>query len=26
VFDGSFQGFRCPQKGCAATVRWHNKP
>jgi transcription elongation factor Elf1 len=25
IFDGSFQGFRCPQKSCAATVPWDNK-
>ena len=25
IFDGSLQGFRCPQKNCGATVRWGNK-
>jgi transcription elongation factor Elf1 len=25
MFDDSFQGFRCPQKSCAATVPWKNK-
>jgi predicted RNA-binding Zn-ribbon protein involved in translation (DUF1610 family) len=25
VFDGSFQGFRCPQKGCGEIVPWETK-
>lgn len=25
MFDGSLQGFRCPQKNCAAIVPWDNK-
>ena len=25
VFDGSFSGFRCPQKDCGATVPWEEK-
>ncbi len=25
VFDGSFQGFRCPQKNCGAIVPWEKK-
>ena len=25
VFDGSLQGFRCPQKNCAAIVTWEKK-
>ncbi|HYM09640.1 MAG TPA: hypothetical protein VEU62_02845 [Bryobacterales bacterium] len=25
LFDGSFKGFRCPQKGCGATVPWEQK-
>lgn len=24
-FDGSFKGFRCPQKGCGAIVPWEEK-
>jgi len=26
IFDGSLQGFRCPQKNCGATVAWEKKP
>ncbi len=26
VFDGSLQGFRCPEKKCGATVRWEKQP
>ena len=22
IFDGGLQGFRCPEKGCGATVAW----
>ena|SRR5450432_2186206 len=25
LFDGSLQGFRCPEKKCAATVVWEEK-
>jgi hypothetical protein len=25
VFDGSLQGFRCPQKNCGAIVAWEKK-
>ncbi len=25
MFDGSLQGFRCPQKTCAAIVPWENE-
>lgn len=25
IFDGSLQGFRCPSKGCGATVPWERK-
>ena len=25
IFDGSFQGFRCPQKDCDAVVPWEEK-
>jgi predicted RNA-binding Zn-ribbon protein involved in translation (DUF1610 family) len=25
VFDGSLQGFRCPEKRCGATVPWEEK-
>ena len=25
MFDGSLQGFRCPQKNCGAIVPWDNK-
>lgn len=24
-FDGSFKGFRCPQKGCGEIVPWEGK-
>jgi DNA-directed RNA polymerase subunit RPC12/RpoP len=24
-FDGSFQGFQCPSKGCGTTVSWEKK-
>jgi|GEM_PF-955859 len=24
-FDGSFKGFRCPQKGCDAIVSWEER-
>jgi predicted RNA-binding Zn-ribbon protein involved in translation (DUF1610 family) len=24
-FDGSFKGFRCPQKGCEAIVPWEER-
>jgi|SRR5690348_5135472 len=24
-FDGSFKGFRCPQKGCEAIVPWEEE-
>jgi predicted RNA-binding Zn-ribbon protein involved in translation (DUF1610 family) len=26
IFDGSLQGFRCPEKKCGATVAWEKKP
>jgi transcription elongation factor Elf1 len=26
LFDGSLQGFRCPEKKCGATVAWEKKP
>jgi hypothetical protein len=25
LFDGSLQGFRCPEKRCGATVAWEEK-
>ena len=25
MFDGSLQGFRCPEKKCGATVEWGKK-
>jgi hypothetical protein len=25
LFDGSLQGFRCPEKKCGATVPWEEK-
>jgi ssDNA-binding Zn-finger/Zn-ribbon topoisomerase 1 len=25
IFDGSLQGFRCPQKNCGATVEWEKQ-
>ncbi len=25
MFDGSLQGFRCPEKKCGATVAWEKK-
>ena len=25
IFDGSLQGFRCPQDNCGATVAWEEK-
>jgi transcription elongation factor Elf1 len=25
MFDGSLQGFRCPEKKCGATVPWEKK-
>jgi len=25
LFDGSLQGFRCPEKKCGATVAWEKK-
>lgn len=25
MFDGSFQGFRCPEKKCGTTVEWGTK-
>ena len=25
IFDGSLQGFQCPQKNCGATVKWEKK-
>ena len=25
IFDGSLQGFRCPQKNCGAKVAWEKK-
>ena len=25
LFDGSLQGFRCPEKNCGATVPWEEK-
>ena len=25
VFDGSLQGFRCPEKKCGTTVAWEEK-
>ena len=25
LFDGSLQGFRCPEKQCGATVAWEEK-
>jgi hypothetical protein len=25
LFDGSLQGFRCPEKRCGATVPWEEK-
>jgi hypothetical protein len=25
IFDGSLQGFRCPEKKCGATVEWAKK-
>ncbi len=25
IFDGSLQGFRCPEKKCGATVAWEKK-
>ncbi len=26
LVDGSLEGFRCPQKGCGAIVKWESKP
>lgn len=26
LFDGSLQGFRCPEKKCGATVAWEKRP
>ena len=25
IFDGSLQGFRCPEKKCGAVVSWEDK-
>jgi len=25
IFDGSLEGFRCPQKNCGAIVAWEKK-
>ena len=25
MFDGSLQGFRCPEKGCGTAVAWETK-